>query len=130
VTNYGGGNVSELRATDGSLIRTVSTGAGNQPLGIAFDGTNMWVANRGGVVTKIRDSDGTVLGSFTVPTSPYGIAFDGAYLWVSGAYNNIVVRANDGAIVEEWHNDATTGVAFDGAHIWIANLNQNTVTKY
>jgi len=96
VTNYIDGTVSELRASDGTLVRTVNIGAGTEPLGIAFDGADMWVANRGGgTVTKIRVSDGTVLGNFPAPDGAYGIAFDGAYLWISGALYVQVVRASD-----------------------------------
>jgi len=46
--------------------------------GIAFDGTNIWVANSGGnTVTKIRASDGSLVGTYHV-SNPWGIAFDGA----------------------------------------------------
>jgi hypothetical protein len=35
--------VSKLRASDGALLGTFA--AGSQPIGVAFDGTNIWVAN-------------------------------------------------------------------------------------
>src|SRR5579864_8133517 len=39
---------------------------GNQPIGIAFDGASIWTANSGdGTVTKLRASDGMVLGTFS-----------------------------------------------------------------
>src|ERR1039457_2020996 len=39
---------------------------GNQPYGIAFDGASIWTANSGdNTVTKLRASDGTVLGTFS-----------------------------------------------------------------
>ena len=38
---------------------------GSQPYGICFDGANIWTANFGdGTVTKLRASDGQVLGTF------------------------------------------------------------------
>jgi DNA-binding beta-propeller fold protein YncE len=118
-----------LRASDGVVLRTVTTGSG--PLGIAFDGANMWVVNRGGyTATKIRASDGTVLGNFPAPDGAYGIAFDGSYLWISGAVYTMVMRASDGVLVAQWSIPPTTGVAFDGAHIWVSNLNQNYITKF
>jgi hypothetical protein len=59
---------------------------GKEPLGIAFDGANMWTANYGdGTVTKLRASDGTVLGTFSVGRGAFGITFDGANIWVSNA---------------------------------------------
>jgi DNA-binding beta-propeller fold protein YncE len=33
-------------------------------------------------VTKLRASDGTVLGTFAVGSNPVGVAFDGANIWV------------------------------------------------
>src|SRR5690242_3515032 len=57
---------------------------GCEPINIAFDGANMWTANYGdGTVTKLRASDGTVLGTFSVGRGAYGITFDGANIWVS-----------------------------------------------
>jgi DNA-binding beta-propeller fold protein YncE len=121
-----------LSASDGTVVRTIATGSG--PLGVAFDGANVWVVNAGGngigTASKIRANDGVVLGTFSAPDGPYGIAFDGTYLWISGALYTMVMRASDGVLVGQWQIPPTVGVAFDGAHIWISNINQNTVTKF
>ena len=56
------------------------------PLGLAFDGTNMWVTNHGGnSVTKIQvhGPGVNILGTYSVGVQPYGIAFDGTYMWVA-----------------------------------------------
>jgi DNA-binding beta-propeller fold protein YncE len=55
---------------------------------VAFDGSNIWVANeRGNNVTKLRASEGTILGTFTVQSlngqGADGAAFDGANIWVA-----------------------------------------------
>src|SRR3984893_3920579 len=48
---------------------------GTSPLGVAFDGSNVWIANnRSKSVTKLRASDGATLGTFALGTSPYGVA--------------------------------------------------------
>ena len=73
---------------------------GTNPSGIAFDGANIWVTNCGSNnVTKLRASDGAVLGTYAVGTSPAGIAFDGANIWVanSGSNNVMKLRPSDGA---------------------------------
>ena len=100
------------------------------PVGIAFDGANIWTANRGsGTVTKLRASDGQLLGTFNAPIEPYGIAFDGENIWVSGNYVN-VLRASDGVSLGLFSpNTDTVGVAFDGANVWIAGQNDNGVGK-
>src|SRR5580704_13187523 len=39
---------------------------GAEPIGVAFDGVNIWVANyNAGSVSKLRANDGEVLGTFT-----------------------------------------------------------------
>jgi DNA-binding beta-propeller fold protein YncE len=49
------------------------------PRGVAFDGANIWVTNLGGdSVTKLRASDGKLLGTFAVGSNPYGVALDAA----------------------------------------------------
>ena len=52
---------------------------GRAPTGIAFDGANIWTANFGSTtVTKLRASDGTVLGTFNTGANPTAVACDGA----------------------------------------------------
>jgi len=66
-------------------IRILATysGTGTGPVGIAFDGTNMWVANNGAAsVTKIAP-DGTMTTYSGTGSGPYGIAFDGTNMWAS-----------------------------------------------
>src|SRR5437016_1620158 len=56
-----------------------SFAVGKSPYGVAFDGANIWVANQSSNnVTKLRASDGVVLGTFAVGSGPSGVAFDGA----------------------------------------------------
>ncbi|MFN8513519.1 MAG: YncE family protein [Chloroflexia bacterium] len=106
---------------------------GRQPVALAFDGTNIWIANKdGGSVTKLRASDGFNLGTINVGTNPGGLAFDGANIWVSvGGTNSVVkLRASDGTNLGSFTVGNTPGaVAFDGQHIWVANTAGNSVTK-
>jgi DNA-binding beta-propeller fold protein YncE len=108
----------------------LGTFAAGQPLGIAFDGANMWIANQGtGTVSKLRASDGTVLGTFTVGLEPYGVVFDGEDVWVSGAIAIFELRASDGFVAGAWPLTNATGLAFDGADIWVAGYSINKVVK-
>jgi DNA-binding beta-propeller fold protein YncE len=67
---------------------------GLAPNALAFDGANIWVANRlNRSVTKLRASDGSVLGTFTVGgNSPRALAFDGANIWVANSGNGSVTK--------------------------------------
>jgi DNA-binding beta-propeller fold protein YncE len=79
---------------------------------LAFDGTNIWVANHGSDnLTKLRASDGELLATTPLVdhvravspatgrvtntvltfTQPYGVAFDGHSIWVSCG-NNYVIK--------------------------------------
>jgi DNA-binding beta-propeller fold protein YncE len=69
------------------LLGTFSVGGG--PFSVAFDGANIWVTNSSGnTVTKVRASDGTLLGTFALGAGPVGAAFvvfDGANIWVTNS---------------------------------------------
>ena len=79
---------------------------GYNPTGICFDGTNVWVVGRD-TVTKLRASDGSILGNYGVLTNPFsGICFDGTNIWVTNGGNNTEIgstvtklRASDGSIL-------------------------------
>src|SRR3989338_6431574 len=75
---------------------------GFYPYGATFDGDNIWVANSGSNnITKLRASDGTILGTYAVGFYPDGVAFDGANIWVanSGSNNVTKLRASDVGVV-------------------------------
>jgi len=57
---------------------------GDSPYAIAFDGTNIWVANLvSDNVTKLNAATGAVVGTYPAGDSPRTIAFDGANIWVT-----------------------------------------------
>jgi len=112
-----------------------SFNVGTSPRGMAFDGSNIWVANGGeNTVTKLRASDGACVGTctFSVGTTPNFLAFDGANIWVanSGSNNVTKLRASDGANLGTFTvGTFPFGITYDGANIWVTNANSNTVTK-
>ena len=70
----------------------VSVGLG--PEGVATDGANVFVANQfSNTVTKLRASDGTVIGTYNVGHRPVALAFDGASLWVANYLSDNVMKA-------------------------------------
>jgi hypothetical protein len=103
----------------------VSIGAGEQPIGLCFDGANIWTANyNGNSVTKVRANDGAVLGTFKVGGELYGVTFDGANIWSSNQADNTVtkMRASDGKVVGTFAAGIFPGwMTFDGENLWIPN---------
>jgi len=104
---------------------TTTFGVGNGPTLMAFDGANMWIVNHGSdSVTRLRASDGSILGTFSVGSQPWGVAYDGSNIWVAneGSNNVTKLRARDGANMGTFTvGNAPVGVAFDGANIWVVN---------
>jgi DNA-binding beta-propeller fold protein YncE len=92
----------------------------------------------GNNVTKLRASDGKLLGTFTLASgaTPFGVVFDGANIWVANNFfgsptaNVSKLRACDGKLLGTFPvGVGPVGIAFDGANIWTANGNDGTVTK-
>lgn len=52
MTNLGSNDITKLRDCDGVVLGTFPTG--DAPVGIAFDGANVWTANNiGGSISKL-----------------------------------------------------------------------------
>jgi DNA-binding beta-propeller fold protein YncE len=85
--------VIKMRTSDGAVLGTFPVGTG--PLGLAFDGANIWVANiNSHNIMKLRASDGAVLGTFGLGTGgPSALAFDGANIWTTNT--NFLYRRNE-----------------------------------
>jgi hypothetical protein len=100
------------------------------PADMAFDGASIWVTSNN-LLTKLRASDGTTLGTFPLST-PIGVAFDGANIWVASVGSNNVtkLRASDGTNLGAFPvGTRPIAAAFDGANIWVTNSNSGNVTK-
>jgi DNA-binding beta-propeller fold protein YncE len=75
-------NVVKVRTSDGAILGTFAVGT--NPIAVAYDGANVWVANiNSNNVTKLNGSTGALIGTFTIGTQPAGLAFDGTNIWVA-----------------------------------------------
>src|SRR5215831_13477997 len=114
--------------------QTTSFTTGKTPIAFVYDGASMWVVNFGdNTVSKMRATDGAVLGTFAVGKSPWAVTYDGANIWVTNRGDATVskLRGSDGAALGTFPvtGSSPTGIAFDGANIWVANSDSNDVTK-
>ncbi len=103
-------------------VQNVTTGF-DAPIGLVFDGTNIWVADTPGMLRL--DAAGAV--TLTVPMSSIGNpAFDGANLWVPNANGVSVVRASTGEVLATMSQSnirdqvGSATAAFDGRRVLIA----------
>ena len=67
------------------------------PSGLAFDGANIWVSDRGAnKVTKLNAATGAVVGHYAVGHAPAGVAFDGVNIWVANSGSGTVSKPDRG----------------------------------
>ena len=113
------------------VVATVSVG--ENPLGIAFDGTHIWVIYSGNyTVNKIDVSTNTIVGNASVGSSSSGITFDGMHIWVTSADNKTVSKidvSSNETVATISVGKKPSGIAFDGTHIWVANSSDDNVSK-
>ena len=112
--------------------RAAVIAVGDRPYVIAFDGTNIYVANSSGnTVSVIEPATNTVTTTINVGSQPSGIAFDGTNIYVANFSGNTV------SVIEPATNTVTatinvgsepSGIAFDGTNIYVANFSGNTVS--
>ncbi|HZS18529.1 MAG TPA: hypothetical protein VFA51_11420 [Candidatus Udaeobacter sp.] len=126
-------HVIKMRASDGVVLGDYSTTTGSSPcLHLAFDGANVWVTNNYyNTVSKLRATDGELLGTFSVGHYPIGVTFDGSSIWVTSSGDDYItkLRASDGVFLGRARMGAApSDVTFDGRHIWVANVDDGTAT--
>ncbi|HZS47346.1 MAG TPA: hypothetical protein VFC63_19910 [Blastocatellia bacterium] len=79
-----GSSLLKVSTTDGTVQASVTLP--NVPVASTFDGANILTVTQQNKLVKIRVSDATTLGTFTVPgTNAGGVVFDGLNIWVSSS---------------------------------------------
>ena len=97
-----------------------------RPIGVLFDGANVWVTDAGptpGRLLKL-DSAGSVLQTVTVGGSPALPVFDGSNIWVPDLSAVSVVRSSSGAILATLTGNGMnnpTFAAFDGERVLVTS---------
>jgi hypothetical protein len=117
-------------------VTTVMAGF-TTPLGILYDGANMWVTDNGtspGNLYKL-DSNGAIIQTVTVGSNPWFPVFDGTNIWVPNSVSNTVtvVRASTGAVLATLTGNGLNGpatAAFDGERILVTNIGGDSVSLW
>ena len=100
------------------------------PLSIAFDGFNLWVASSlTGIVSKVNPNTGAVT-SFSGFTNPLGVIYDGSNIWITELGADTLKKLDSNGNVLQ-----TVNVGFnpqhpiyDGTNIWVPKTSDDTVT--
>ena len=135
VTDYVQGKLFKLDSS-GAITTTVSVGL--DPAHPAFDGTNLYVPNRGSnSVTVVRASSGTVLATLTANdlSVPDQVAFDGQRILVTNETGHSVSlwKAADLTPIGNFPTGPSTapvGARSDGQSFWIALRDANKLGRF
>jgi hypothetical protein len=111
------------------LPLTGRTTVGSSPNLVASDGADLWVANNGGTVTRVRASDATVLGTWTGATNAFGVLVARGRIYVTGQTNPGRLYVIDPGMppgpvttLSSALGAQPDGVATDGISIWTTNV--------
>jgi len=114
-------------------VTTVASNLGNDPFGIAFDGSRIWTANFFGTVSIVTPGASIPWTATTITTGfsqPRDVLYDGTNVWLTDAGVGTLLKLDgNGAILQT----VTVGllpdkIVFDGANIWVPNALSNTVS--
>ena len=113
-------------------VTVVATNLGNNPRGIAYDGTRIWTAN-GSSVSIVNPGDVFPWTVTTVTTGfagMFGPTFDGANIWVTNNPAGKLMKLDSaGAILQTVTVGSSPGMPlFDGSNIWVPNTLDNTIS--
>jgi DNA-binding beta-propeller fold protein YncE len=139
--NADGGSVSIVTLNPTS-VTTVTTGF-NQPWGILFDGTHIWITDSVADTLFKLNADGSIAQTINVEDFPEQPVFDGTNIWVPNLNSNsvTVVRVKDAqgnplasafvlaTLTGNGLNGPTTA-AFDGERILVTNQSGNSVSLW
>ena len=134
--------LNKISARDGTVLGD-PIDVGSDPREICFDGAHIWTANReDDSISKVRASDGEVIGPFSGFLEPRGICFGGSSIWVavSGFDPNIwpgLKHITDAVVRLDSNGNPSphavggnpVDICYDGWNIWVTNHDTDTVTK-
>ena len=130
-TNYAGISIVTPGATLPWPATNVTTGF-TQPLGIVYDGNNIWVGDlMSGDLLRL-DPSGVVLQAVHTGT-PGFMAFDGANIWVPRVDSVYLVRASNGEVLATLTGNGLQNAyaaAFDGERILVTNPQTDSVSLF
>ena len=103
------------------------TTVGTTPELLQSDGLDVWVANNGGTVSRVRGADGKLLETWTGAAGAYGVLVAMGRVFVTGSPGNLYridPSKTAGAVttVASTLGSSPFGISFDGSRIWTANF--------
>jgi len=111
---------------------------GENPYGVASDGTYIYILDVGDDEVYKYLPDGTYISSWDTGVQtdvPMGLTWDGTYFWiVDRDAEEVYQYLPDGTYIDSWDTSVQTnvpmGIAWDGTHFWISDKNDAEVYQY
>ncbi|HSB90298.1 MAG TPA: protein kinase [Anaerolineales bacterium] len=127
IANDIAGTVTKVSG-DGQILADVGVGANldasGGPVGLAHDGTSLWVILKGDQSLVRMDPAGpTVEDRFPLDGEPTAIVFDGTSIWVAikDPGRLMRIRASDPSNVQRLDlGSAAVALSYDGSEVWVA----------
>ena len=110
---------------------TVTTGL-FAPVGLVYDGSNMWVTEFFSQLIQKLDANGAILQTVTVGDDSRNPVFDGSNLWVPGFTGVWVIRASTGAVLATLTGNglsAPLSASFDGQRVLVTDQDRVCLWK-
>jgi hypothetical protein len=68
--------------------------------GLLYEGGSIWACNNNtNTITRVRASDGVILGNYPTGSSPRGIVYDGTNIWVANSGDNTLTYFNPAMVI-------------------------------
>jgi hypothetical protein len=139
VANKGGNSVTELNATSGNFIRTISGTRYrfNQPTALQVIGKDLFVANASAGVTEVAISSGALVRLYRGPaffSDPVALTASGSSLFVLNARAGTVTKIETATttgrmMVRRFSFKGPKAIVAAGPHLFVTNSTGNYVTE-
>jgi len=122
-----------------ALILTSFPVSSPAPVGLAWDGSHLWVSDTNTDKITRRTISGSIVKQIDSPCGdPFDLAWDGTHLWVIDAWgsdgdgNKLYKLNTNGDVVGNPVSvpaDYSTGLTWDGQFLWAADSTHNRIAK-
>jgi hypothetical protein len=117
-----GGNIIEVDVDSGAILRVLPFPRGRMPLGMDYDGQDLWIVNARmsdtDSLVRVSTQDGRILASIPTPgPEAAGVAWDGKSLWHTDQSTDLLyeLEPTSGAVLSQFELPIGTahGIAYD-----------------
>lgn len=135
-SSAGANQIYDIQHYSGAIIDQWPTPGGSVPLGMAFDGSDLWHADFGtDTIYRLNYSDMSVLDSFPSPRNdPAGLAYGGGYLWAAILQSGPIIKIDRNTGLEVDFVDVPMdtrpfGLTWADGYLYVGDDNNDVIYK-